>query len=94
MNEHEKRRMDDDPVYQIFKNWQFYGSVAMALVAVGGFIATAKIMGNVVSRTEEFQTAQLSINARLTTLIETHDHRIQDLEGWRNDMDFWNRKRH
>lgn len=88
----EKRRLDDDPILQILKNWQFYGSVAMALIAIGGYIAANHVMANAILRGEEFQTQQISINTRLTTLIETHDHRIEDLESWRNTMERWNKK--
>jgi hypothetical protein len=89
--DHEKRRADDEPIYQVFKNWQFYASAAMALVSVGGFLATFRIMSSAVQKGEEFQIEQIALNTRLTTLIETHDHRIQGLEDWRNGMDYWNR---
>ena len=95
MNSDEKRRLDDDPLLNIFKNWQFYGSAAMALIAVGGMITTIKIMGNSVERATTFQAQQQSINARLATLIETYDHRIQDLEDWRNGVsEIYSNKRH
>lgn len=91
MSEHQLRRVDDDPIYNVLKNWQFYGSVALALISIGGFIATFKVMSSAVEKGDEFQTAQISINARLTTLIETHEQRLQGLEDWRNNMDHWNR---
>ena len=86
MNEYDKKRFDDDPLLQIFKNWQFYASAAMALIAIGGFVATIKIMGGAVTKGEEFQTQQISINTRLTTLLETHDNRLHSLEDWRNGV--------
>lgn len=91
MSEHERRWFDDDPLYNIWKNWQFYGSVAMALIAVGGFIATIRIMGSAVENGEAFQKAQISINTKLQTLIDTHENRIANLESWRDHSDRWNR---
>lgn len=95
MNEHDKRRIDDDPILQIFKNWQFYASAAMALIAIGGMITTIKIMGNSVERATTFQENQQSINSRLTTLVETYGYRIQGLEDWRNGVsDVYSNRRH
>lgn len=93
MSDYEKKRIDDDPILQIFKNWQFYGSVAMALIAIGSYIADHRVMAGAIERGQEFQSSQIEINTRLKTLIETHDHRLGNLENWRDEMNKWNYKK-
>lgn len=65
----------------------------MVLVAIGGYIASFRMMSTAIEEGQEFQRSQISINTELKTMVADLKDQTQDLEHWRDGMDRWNRRK-
>ena len=92
MGEH-SRRIEDTPLGQMMYFWPAIIGGAMVLMSIGGYIATAKYLGDEQARQEvliesiqKAQVDQISINSRLLTITESTEARLKSIEDWRNGV--------
>jgi hypothetical protein len=90
MNDHERRRLEDTSLGKVIYFWPLIVGALAVAASLGGYVVVIRSLGNESEHFEMFQSSQQSINARLATLLETHDNRIKSLEDWRNRSDRWN----
>jgi len=90
-----KRRMEDTPFGMIVYFWPALIGVAAILVSLGGYIATLHYIGVHIDQIEHWISAQdraaeerNTIMARLTTLQDVTNRRLDALEDWQSSQVF------
>jgi hypothetical protein len=91
MSDHDKRRFEDTVIGKIIYSWPAIVGIVCAIFTLGKAATILSTLAEASSKSASFQEEQNGINAKLQTLLDTHENRIQSLESWRNGMDYWNR---
>lgn len=87
MNDIERRRVDDSGIWRVIKVYPILGGLALTLISFGGYLATLRYIGDHlnkidgwISSQENAATERNIIMARLTTLQEVTNKRLDKLE--------------
>lgn len=89
----DKRRFEDSLVGRVIYSWPAIIGIACAIFTLGKAATILNTLAEASAKSASFQGEQNGINAKLQTLLDTHENRIQSLESWRNGMDEWNHRR-
>ena len=87
------QRKDDSGWAKFKRDATFIGSMVMAGISIGGFIATVHIMGTHQEKQDALLdgiattlSAQVGINTELKTMQNVTDNRLKSIEDWRNGV--------
>lgn len=84
MNDHEKRRYEDTTLGKIVYSWPAIVGILSVIYAMAKGSTILTTLADASTKSNSFQEAQIAINAKLQTLLDTHENRIENLENWRN----------
>lgn len=84
MIEHDKRRFEDTTFGRIIYSWPAIVGILSVIYAMAKGSTILTTLAEASSKSASFQEAQIGINVKLQTLIDTDRDRINALESWRD----------
>jgi len=84
MIEHDKRRFEDTTLGRIIYSWPAIVGILSVIYAMAKGSTILTTLADASAKSNSFQESQIAINAKLQTLLDVHENRLDSLEGWRD----------
>lgn len=92
MSDHERRRFEDTPWGKLAYSWPAIVGIFSVIYAMAKGATILTTLADASSKANTFQEAQIAINTKLQTLLDTHENRLSQLETWRDRSNRWNKR--